>query len=67
MDRKELKAICKQKNIFMYQIAEQMNISEPTFIRWMRHPVTGDLEKQIINAVNTIITERDSKEGSSND
>lgn len=64
LNRYELKAICKEKNVFQYQIAEKLNVSEPTFIRWMRKPVTGDLEKRIIEAINKI-SEENKKEGSS--
>lgn len=64
MDRKELKTICKKENIFMYQIAEHLGVSEPTFIRWMRHPVTGELESQILTAVKEIVSMQGMKEGS---
>lgn len=58
MDRNELNAICKEKKVFQWQIADKLGVSEPTFIRWMRHPVSGDLEKRIMTAIDNIVSER---------
>ena len=66
MDRNELKAICKQKNIYEYQVANKLGISEPTFIRWLRSPITNELEGKIMDAIDSIISDRDQKEGSPN-
>ena len=67
MNRDELRIICKEKGAYIYQIAEKLGVSEPTFIRWMRHPVTGDLEKRIIDAINQIASENKAKEGKRNE
>lgn len=63
MDRNELNAICKEKKVFQWQIADKLGISEPTFIRWMRHPVSDDLEIRVMDAINAIVSEREQKEG----
>ena len=64
MDRKELQSLCKEKNVYQYQIAHRLNVSEPTFIRWMRYPVTGELEDKIRKAIDSIVSDRE-QEGSS--
>ena len=65
MNRDELKTICKENGIYEYQVAHKMGISEPTFIRWLRVPITSELEQRIMSAIHSIIEDRNRKEGDS--
>ena len=65
MNRDELKTICKANGIYEYQIAHKMGISEPTFIRWLRVPITSELEQRIMSAIDSIIEDRNRREGDS--
>lgn len=58
MDKAELKQLCKENKVYQWQIAEKLDVSEPTFIRWLRHPATGELESRIRKAVKEIVEER---------
>lgn len=58
MDRKELQTICKENGIYQYQIADRLKVSEATFVRWLRYPISEELEQRIRDAVVSIIRER---------
>ncbi len=32
----EIRAAAKSAGVFLYEIAEKLDVSEPTFIRWLR-------------------------------
>lgn len=46
----EIRTLAKQSNVFLYEIAERLNISEPTITRRLRRELP-DEEKEKIKAV----------------
>ena len=48
---KELRARAKSNNVYLWEIANKMNVSEPTITRWFRtemdHQMANDVKKAI--------------------
>jgi hypothetical protein len=57
-ENKELRAYAKEKNVFLWQIADALNIAEPTLLRWLRFPLPEDKKAAFIHAVDSIATEK---------
>lgn len=53
----ELRAYAKEKNVFLWQIADALNIAEPTLLRWLRFPLPEDKKAAFIKAVDEISKE----------
>ena len=41
-------------NIPLWKVADEVGISEPTFMRWMRYPLSVDKEQRVMQAIETI-------------
>lgn len=41
-------------NIPLWKVADEVGISEPTFMRWMRYPLSVDRERQVMEAIESI-------------
>ena len=52
----ELRAYAKGKNVFLWQIADALNIAEPTLLRWLRFPLSEEKKAAFIRAVDIIAT-----------
>lgn len=50
----DIKDNIKQNNLFQYQVADQMGISETTLVRWLRYPLDEDIKEQIFEAINEL-------------
>ena len=55
----ELRAYAKEKNVFLWQIADALNIAEPTLLRWLRFPLPEDKKAAFIKAVDELSKERE--------
>lgn len=49
--------MAKKAGIKHWQIAEYLGISEPTFVRWLRVPLSPEREKMVIEAIQKIAKE----------
>ena len=45
------------KGVYLWQIALQLGVSEPTLIRWLRAQLTEEREKAILIAIDHIAKE----------
>ena len=45
----------KKKGVKHWQIANYLGVSEQTFMRWMRFPLSAEKEEMILNAINEIV------------
>ena len=54
MANEEMRKRFKQANLYQYQIAKQINISEPQFTRWLRYELEEDKKIQIENAITEL-------------
>jgi len=50
----ELKAMAKAKGVFLYEVADNMGISEATIMKHLRRPLPNNERTAFINAVNEI-------------
>ncbi|EMI11235.1 hypothetical protein [Anoxybacillus gonensis] len=50
----DVRLFVKNKGVYLWQVAEQLKISEATLIRWLRKPLRDDKKQAIINAVNEL-------------
>ncbi len=46
--------LCKSKNIYQYEVARALGVSENTLVRWLRDPMDEETEQSIINAINEL-------------
>ncbi len=46
-----------QNNVYLYEIAEVLGVSEPTFNRWLRHELS-DVQKNDVYAAIEILAEQ---------
>jgi hypothetical protein len=44
----------RTKGLYLWQVADQLGVSEITLIRWLRKPLKDDKKQAIMNAVNEL-------------
>lgn len=58
-----IRELAKSKGVFLYEIAESVNVTEFTIIRWLRdEPMKEEHKKMIISAINDISKRKANKE-----
>lgn len=50
---KEIRNLLKEKHVPFWRLAEALDVSEGTVIRWMRTPLTPDRELRIRTILNS--------------
>ena len=50
-DNQEIKNKVKENGLFMWQIADEIGISEPTLVRWMRYPLSAEKRASVMDAI----------------
>ena len=53
----EIRRIAKERGVKHWQIAMHMGVSEQTFMRWLRTPLSEDKEKAILCAIEELTEE----------
>jgi len=38
--------------VFQYEVADQLGVSEMSFIRWLRKPLSAEKEEKVIRAIS---------------
>ena len=54
----DIRAYAKSKGVFMYEIARELNISEPTIMRWLRNELADDCKAKIISSIDAVAAQR---------
>ena len=54
----DIRMKAKQAHVHLYQIAECFEVSEFTFIRWMRHEFDEEKKKKAFEFIDQIANER---------
>lgn len=54
----DLKALAKSNGVFLYEVADRLNVSEPTLIRWLRHQLTPTKREQIVDAITNVAKDK---------
>lgn len=50
----DIRLFVRQKGLYLWQVADQLGVSEITLIRWLRKPLKEEKKQAIINAVNEL-------------
>lgn len=53
----EIRCMMKERGIFMWQVAQELGVSEPQFVRWMRVPLSPERERLILEAIDKLAKE----------
>jgi hypothetical protein len=59
MYNKDVRNYAKSKNVYLYQIAESLNVSESTFIKKLRKELDDETKESLFKIINEIAKERD--------
>lgn len=57
----EIRAAAKSAGVFLYEIAEKLDVSEPTFIRWLRKELDEPTKRKALAAIEEIKREHGSE------
>ena len=57
----EIRAAAKSAGVFLYEIAEKLDVSEPTFIRWLRKELDEPTKRKALTAIEEIKREHESE------
>lgn len=60
----DIRTKARESEVYLYEIAEKMNISEPTFNRWLRKELSEDLKQKALAAIKQIKEEHEAEQGS---
>lgn len=52
--KQRIQHLCKLKNVYQYEVARALGVSENTLVRWLRDPMDDETEQSIINAINAL-------------
>ncbi len=50
----EIRTMAREKGVYLYEIADLLKVSEPTFIRWLRKELTEEKRGEVITAIDLI-------------
>lgn len=50
----DVRTYAKEKGVYLYEVAEVLNISEPTIMRWLRAELTDERKAAIIEAIDRV-------------
>ena len=59
MSSTDIRERIRAAGIYQYEVADHIGVSEMTFIRWMRKPLSKERVEKINNAVENLIKERE--------
>ena len=54
-----IRTTAKQNGVYLYEIAEKLSVSEPTFNRWLRKELSAELKEKVTAAIEEIRKEHD--------
>lgn len=50
----DVRALARRKGVCLYEIAAELNISEPTIMRWLRANLSDDRKADLIKAIDRV-------------
>ena len=60
----DIRTTARENRVYLYEIAEKLNVSEPTFNRWLRKELSEDLKQKVIAAIEQIREEHEAEQRS---
>lgn len=58
----DIRTKARENGVYLYEIAEKMNVSEPTFNRWLRKELSENLKQKALAAIKQIREEHESEQ-----
>ena len=58
----DIRTKARESGVYLYEIAEKLNVSEPTFNRWLRKELSEDLKQKALAAIEQIREEREAEQ-----
>ena len=55
----DVRLAAKENRVYLYEIAEKLGVSEPTFIRWLRKELDEPTKRKALAAIEQIRRERE--------
>lgn len=55
----DIRTTAKQNGVYLYEIAEKLGVSEPTFNRWLRKELSAELKEEATAAIEEIRKEHE--------
>lgn len=62
---KDIREMAKENGVYLYEIAEKLSVSEPTFNRWLRKELTEELKRKALLAIEEIVREHKAEQTTS--
>lgn len=59
----DIRTKARENGVYLYEIAEKLNVSEPTFNRWLRNELSEDLKQKALAAIKQIREEHEAEQG----
>lgn len=59
----DIRTKARESGVYLYEIAEKMRVSEPTFNRWLRKELSEDLKQKSLAAIEQIGEEHEAEQG----
>lgn len=57
----DIRAAAKENGVYLYEIAEKLDVSEPTFIRWLRKDLADNMKAKALAAIEEIKREHENE------
>ncbi len=57
----EVRSAAKENGVYLYEIAEKLGVSEPTFNRYLRKELSDGLKAKVLAAIEEIKREHESE------
>lgn len=55
---KDVREAARQNGVYLYEIADALGKSEPTFNRWLRKEMTDEMKNKAFAAIEKIVEQR---------
>ncbi len=60
----DIRTKARENGVYLYEIAEKLNVSEPTFNRWLRKELSEELKQKALDAIERIREEHEAEQRS---
>ncbi len=54
MENAKIRKAIKDANVFQWQVADKLGVSEQTLIRWLRKEVSSEKSEKILSAIREL-------------
>ena len=55
----DVRALARSKGVYLYEVAAELNISEPTLMRWLRAKLSDERKAELIKAINRVAAQHE--------